>query len=76
MATLAEAIEKNRRRQYRFNKAERLLRAVRIRIFDYEDAGKLEKAERIIEKCKTILKPLWEARSHANMEPKMLNYMM
>lgn len=32
----------------RFHKYERMLRRIRLRIFDYEDQGKLDKAQRII----------------------------
>ena len=41
MKSLRQAIRENRR----FHKYERMLRRIRLRIFDYEDQGKLDKAE-------------------------------
>ena len=73
---LEQAIERNRIQQFRFRRAERILREVRLRIFDYEDEGKLEKAKRVIEKCKAILMPLWEAQNHDSSEKRLRNYMM
>lgn len=73
---LADAIKENARRQARFAKAERTLRAIRLRVFDYEDAGKSEQAERIMEKLKERLKPLWEARAHASQQARLSNYQM
>ena len=57
--TLEQAIREN---QQHF-KYERLLRRVRLRIYEYEDAGKLEKSERVIAKCKVICGPRWNARA-------------
>ena len=57
--TLQKAIRDNQRHF----KYERMLRRIRLRIFDYEDAGKLEKAHRIIAKIKVICGPRWEARA-------------
>ena len=62
---LTEAIARNRAREARRNRAERVLRAVRARVFDYEDAGKGDKAQRVILTCKRILEPRWEARNAA-----------
>ena len=56
--TLREAIRDNQRHF----KYERMLRQIRLRIFEYEDAGNLEKAQRVIEKCKASCGPRWEAR--------------
>ena len=56
--TLREAIRDNQRHF----KYERMLRQIRLRIYEYEDAGKLEKAQRVIAKCKAICGPRWEAR--------------
>jgi hypothetical protein len=64
MKTLQQAIRDNRR----FHKYEKLLRHIRLRIYDYEDAGKLEKAHRIIEKIKTICKPWWDKRAKRQEE--------
>ena len=59
MKSLRQAIRENRR----FCKYEAMLRRIRLRIFDYEDQGKLEKAHRIVEKIKAICKPWWEKRA-------------
>jgi hypothetical protein len=47
----------------RFHKYERLLRHIRLRIFEYEDRGRLEQAWRIIERIKVICGPRWEKRA-------------
>ena len=60
---LKDAIEKNQAREARRNRAERVLRSVRRQFFDYEDAGKGEKAQRVILTCKRILTPRWEAHA-------------
>jgi hypothetical protein len=67
MKSLKRAIRDNRR----FHKCERLLRRIRIRIFDYEDDGRLEQAERIIARIKVICGPWWEKRAK-RLENKML----
>ena len=56
--SLKQAIRDNRR-HYKY---ERMLRRIRLSIFEYEDQGKLEKAQRIIAKCKAICGPRWEQR--------------
>lgn len=53
MKTLKKAIRDNRR-HYKY---ERMLRRIRLNIFVYEEQGKLEKAHRIITKCKVICGP-------------------
>ena len=68
MKSLKQAIRDNRR----FHKYERLLRHVRLRIFEYEDAGKLEKAQRVIARIKAICGPMWEKRAR-RQENKMLD---
>jgi hypothetical protein len=68
MKSLKQAIRDNRR----FHKYERTLRRIRLRIFGYEDAGKLEKAQRVIEKIKRICQPMWEKRAK-RLENKALN---
>ena len=68
MTSLRQAIRDNQR----FCKYERLLRQIRLRIFDYEDQGKLAKAHRIIEKIKVICGPRWKKRAK-RQEEKMLN---
>lgn len=62
----ADAIDRNRKREARRNKAERTIRRIRQRIFDYEDIGPamLAKAQRIMERCKVILRPRWQAEHH------------
>jgi hypothetical protein len=70
--TLQQKIERNRLRQARFRKAEQLLRKMRQRIFDYEDhdnahgTTKLAKCQRIMDRCKRILQPLWQAHHDAH----------
>ena len=52
LKSLRRAIRDNER----FYKYERLLRRIRLRMFRYEDDGKLEKAQRIIERIKVDLR--------------------
>ena len=66
--TLKQAIRDNRR-HYKY---EKVLRRVRLRIFEYEYAGKLEKAQRVIAKCKQICGPRWERRAK-RLEEKRLS---
>ena len=68
MKSLRQAIRDNRR----FHKYERMLRHIRLRTFDYEDSGKLEKAKRIIERIKILCRPTWEKRAK-RLENNMLN---
>jgi hypothetical protein len=68
MKSLKQAIKDNQR----FCKYERLLRRIRLRIYEYEDQGKLEKAHRIIDKIKVICGPWWTKRAK-RQEEKMLN---
>ena len=70
MKLLKRAIRDNQR----FWKYERLLRRIRLRTFDYEDAGKLDKARRIIARIKTICGPWWEKRAK-RLENKMLDHL-
>ncbi len=62
---LKDAIAKNRFRQSRFKKYEKVLRRLRQRIFDYEDIGKGDKASMLIKRCKIILEPYWKAHAEA-----------
>lgn len=55
--SIEKKIAINRIRQARFKRAEKVLRAVRQRIFDYEDAGKYEKAQKVIATCQRVLRP-------------------
>lgn len=59
------------RENQRFHKYERILRQIRLRIFDYEDQGKLEKAHRVIGKIKAICGPTWERRAHQLQEERL-----
>ena len=68
MKSLRQAIRDNQR----FHKYERLLRHIRLRIFDYEDQGKLEKAQRVIARIKAICGPTVERRAK-RQEEKMLD---
>ncbi|QDU94067.1 hypothetical protein [Lignipirellula cremea] len=56
---LKQAIRDNQR-HYKY---ERLLRRLRLNIFEFEDAGKREKAQRVIARCKAICEPHWESRA-------------
>jgi hypothetical protein len=67
MTSLRQAIRDNQR----FHKYEAMLRRIRLRIFDYEDQGKLEKAQRIIERIKVVCGPWWTKRAK-RLENKML----
>ena len=58
--TMAEAIRRNQVRTARYKRAELTLRHVRQRVFDYEDAGKYNKAKRVMDTCCRILAPLYE----------------
>ncbi len=73
---MSESIALNRKRTIRFKKADRLLRRMRQRVFDYEDSGQSEQADRIIKRCKRILMPLWEQRYRNNENRRTQNYMM
>lgn len=55
-------------------KYERILRRIRQRIFDYEDASptKFVKAQRIMGKIKARLSPVWQAQSNARISERML----
>jgi hypothetical protein len=76
MKTLEQSIQANRVRVARYKRAEYVLRQVRLRVFDYEDAGKADKADRVIKTCRRILAPLWEARSRNSENKRTQNYMM
>jgi hypothetical protein len=68
MKSLKQAIRDNRR----FHKYEKLLRRIRLCIFDYEDSGRLEKAQRVIQRIKRICGPTWEKRAR-RQENRMLD---
>ena len=56
MLTLLQKIERNRQRQAQLKKYRAILRRIRLRIFDYQDAGKGEKADRVMRRCMKILR--------------------
>lgn len=70
---LAEAIERNRIREARYDRAERVLRRIRQRIFDYEDMGpeQYAKARRVMATCQRIAAPRHEARRRAAAASKL-----
>ncbi len=57
------SLKRKIRDNQRFHKYERMLRQIRLRIFDYEDQGKLDKAHRVIKRIKLICGPWWELRA-------------
>ena len=59
MKSLKQAIKDNQR----FHKYEAMLRHLRLRTFDYEDQGKLDKAQRVIAHIKAICGPWWAKRA-------------
>ena len=70
--SLEQTIKQHRRcRRY-----EKIIRQLRLRIFDYEDAGKGEKADRILRKAKKICKPQWDREYRSRETARTLNYMM
>ena len=62
--SLKQAVRDNQR-HYKY---ERILRRIRLNIFEYEDAGKLEKAQRIIAQIKAICGPRWEKRAKRRVD--------
>ena len=68
---MVKSLKRAIRDNQRFHKYERLLRRIRLRVFDYEDQGKRAKAERVIARIKAICGPTWEKRAK-RQENKML----
>lgn len=66
-----QSLQRKIRENQRFHKYERLLRRIRLRIFEYEDQGKLEKAHRVIAKIKVICGPMWERRAKRIQEERL-----
>ncbi len=66
-----KSLQRKIRENQRFHKYERMLRRLRLRIFEYEDAGKLEKAHRVIAKIKVICGPMWERRAKRLEEERL-----
>lgn len=62
-ADLDKAIRRNRVKHARWARAERVLRSVRLRMFDYQDAGLAmeRKAIHVIAVCLRILQPKRDA---------------
>jgi hypothetical protein len=71
--SLATAIAVNRFKQHKYHRAERVLRQIRLRIFDYEDEGpeKYAKAKRVMARCQKTLAPLWRAQRAAADDRKL-----
>ena len=55
---------------------EKIIRQIRLRVFDYEDDGRGEKAARVLAKCKAICMEQWRREAEARAEPRLRNYMM
>lgn len=70
---LENAIKRNRIKQARYRRAERTLHLVRLRIFDYEEMGKGDKAAKVIATCQRILAPLWRCQRQAAQDRKLQN---
>lgn len=51
MVSLQSAIQRNRQR----NKYREMLRRLHLRYFDYKDQGKLDKYQRIVDRCRLIV---------------------
>ena len=65
MNSLKQAIKDNRR----FFKYEKTLRRIRLRFFEYQDSGKSEKAQRVIEKINRICGP-WREKRKKRLQAK------
>ena len=68
---MVKSLKRAVRDNQRFYKYERMLRRIRLRVFDYEDQGKRAKVERVIARIKAICGPTWEKRAK-RQENKML----
>ncbi len=68
---MVKSLKRAIRDNQRFHKYERMLRRIRLRVFDYEDRGKRAKAEGVIARIKAICGPTWEKRAK-RQENKML----
>lgn len=66
-----KSLQRMIRENLRFHKYERILRRIRLRIFEYEDQGKLEKAYRVIARIKVICGPMWERRAKRLEEERL-----
>lgn len=70
---MKDAIAAKQRKDARYKRAERVLRQVRLRIFDYgdESEAKEAKAHKVIATCQRILAPLWRAQRAAAQDRKL-----
>ena len=68
MKSLRQVIRDNQR----FHRHERLLRHIRLPTYQYQDAGKLEKAQRVIATIKIACGPTWERKAR-RLEDKALD---
>lgn len=68
---LKDAIRRNKIRNERYYRAGKVLHYIRLHIFDYEDMGKLDKANKVIATCERILAPLWNCRNEISINKKM-----
>lgn len=70
---LSESIKRNQVKQARYRRAEKTLRQIRLRLFDYEDISqeKYTKAQRVMETCKRILAPLWDCQRRSAQARKL-----
>ncbi len=66
-----KSLQRKIQENQRFHKYERMLRRIRLRIFEYEDAGQLDKAHRVIAKIKVICGPMWERRAKRIQEERL-----
>ena len=60
---MVKSLKKAIRDNQRFHKYERTLRRIRLRVFQYEDMGRSDKAQRIVERIKRICGPWWRKRA-------------
>ncbi len=60
---IQESIRKNRIREGRRNKAERMISAIRLNMFDYVDAGVWDKAQALLTRCKNLCAPRWNQQA-------------
>ncbi len=71
---IQDAIERNRKREARFNKAERMLRRVRLSMYDRDEANYDVRAGRLIDRIKARLRPRWEQQDR-NREVRRSHWM-
>ena len=55
---------------------EKIIRQIRLRVFDYEDDGRGEKAARVLAKCKAICAEQWGREYRTRENERTQNYMM